>query len=92
MRYENALGQKDISAQISECCCKTQTAIHAEGEATRALIQENKIEALQQKINALELQSALCGVVRYPNAMVYNAGTSPFCCNNNCSGGSFSAF
>lgn len=86
LRYDNAIGQKELSAQIADCCCKTQTAIHAEGEATRALIQENKIEALQQKINALELQSALCGVVRYPTALTYTTSCNPFCnsgCGNN---------
>jgi hypothetical protein len=31
------------------------------------------------RIQSLELQQALCGVVRYPNAMTYTAGTSPFC-------------
>lgn len=79
LRYDNAIGQKDLSAQIAECCCKTQNAIHAEGEATRALIQENKIEALQQKIHALELQAALCGVVRYPTALTYTTSCNPFC-------------
>lgn len=48
-------------------------------------ISQNKIEALQGRINQLELQSAMCGVVRYPNAMTYNAGVSPFCnCGNYC--------
>ena len=79
LRYDNALGQKELSAQMAECCCKTQNAIHAEGEATRALIQENKIEALQQKIHALELQAALCGVVRYPTALTYTTSCNPFC-------------
>jgi hypothetical protein len=79
LRYDNVIGQKDLAAQIAECCCKTQTAIHAEGEATRALIQENKIEALQSKINALELQAAVGNVVRYPTTFAYSAGASPFC-------------
>lgn len=60
-------------------------AIQAEGNATRALIQENKIEALQGKVSQLEMQNALAGVVRYPMGWAYNAGTSPFCgCNNGC--------
>lgn len=47
-------------------------------------IAQNKIEALQGRVNQLELQAAMCGVVRYPNGMTYDAGTSPFCgCNNN---------
>lgn len=37
-------------------------------------IAQNKIDALQQKVTALELQNAMCGVVRYPSAATYNAG------------------
>jgi hypothetical protein len=59
--------------------CDITTAIHAEGEATRALIRENEIQALRDKVHALEQNAALCGVVRYPNAMTYSAGYSPFC-------------
>lgn len=46
-------------------------------------ISENKIEALQGRINQLELNNAVAGVVRYPTTFSYNAGTSPFCggCN-----------
>lgn len=59
-------------------------AIQADGNATRAMLQENKIEALQQQVNQLELQNALAGVVRYPNGFMYNAGVNPFCgCGNN---------
>ena len=42
-------------------------------------ISQNKIEALQGRINQLELQNAVSGVVRYPSAATYNAGGSPFC-------------
>lgn len=88
MRYENAIGQKDLSSQISNCCCSTKEAIHAEGEATRALIQQNKIEALQQRINNLELQNATSNIVRYPTSMSYSYNANPFCntgcgCNTN---------
>lgn len=48
-------------------------------------LNQNKVEALQNRVNQLELQSAMCGVVRYPNSMAYNAGCSPFCnCGNVC--------
>jgi hypothetical protein len=70
---------RSLQTQIANCCCETQKAIHAEGEATRALIQQNKIEALQQKINALELANATSNVVRYPTTYAYSAGPSPFC-------------
>ena len=42
-------------------------------------ISQNKIEALQGRINQLELQNAVSGVVRYPSSATYNAGGSPFC-------------
>lgn len=49
------------------------------------VLAQNKIEALQGRINQLELQSAMCNVVRYPNSWTYNAGSSPFCnCGNGC--------
>jgi len=64
----------------------TAAAIHSEGEATRAMLQQNKIESLQAQVNQLSMQQQLCGVVRYPNAMTYSAGTSPFC---NCGCNSF---
>jgi hypothetical protein len=79
LRYDNAIGQKDLMAQIAACCCETKGLIQAESAATRALIQENKIEALRDKVSALELQGALCGVVKYPTTFSYNAGPSPFC-------------
>lgn len=73
---------------LADKICGLNTAIHAEGEATRSMIQQNKIESLQQRINQLETQNAMCGVVRYPMASTYNAGANPFCnCGNGC--GSF---
>ena len=47
------------------------------------VISQNKIEALQGKVNQLELQNAMSGVVKFPNSWTYNAGSGPFCgCNN----------
>lgn len=43
----------------------------------------NRMADMQNQINQLQLQSALCGVVRYPNSFTYNAGANPFCgCNH----------
>ena len=85
LRYENAIGQKELSAQIADCCCKTQKAIADEGAATRALIQENKIETLRDKVQALELQAAMFGTVKYPNSFTYATNCNPFCFNS-CNG------
>ena len=40
---------------------------------------EDKIESLQNQINALNLQNAVAGVVRYPTATTYTSGSNPFC-------------
>jgi hypothetical protein len=40
---------------------------------------QNKIEALQGRINQLELQAATASTVKYPTSMAYSAGYSPFC-------------
>ena len=45
----------------------------------------NRMADMQNEINGLQLQNAMAGVVRYPNAWTYNAGMSPFCgCNYGC--------
>lgn len=38
----------------------------------------NRMADMQNQINQLQLQSAMCGVVRYPNASTYCAGNSLF--------------
>lgn len=49
-RYTTQLGFQASQAQMSECCCDIKTAIHAEGEATRALIQSNTIQELRDRL------------------------------------------
>lgn len=78
-----------LSAQMASCCCDLKSAIHAEGEATRNMIQQDKIEALQSQINQLNLQNALCNVVRYPNATTYATTCNPFFSYNGCCNGSY---
>lgn len=61
-------------------------AILLDGQKTRDLITENKIEAMQNKINQLETQLANYGNVKYPTAMTYSYNANPFCgcgCNGN---------
>ena len=61
----------------------TNANIVAQAQAIKDMFQQDKFEAMQNRINQLELQNALAGVVRYPNGWTYNAGNSPFCggCN-----------
>lgn len=67
-RYDALKNTNDINAVTIE---QTQKILDA--------MAQNKIEALQGRVNQLELQNAVAGVVRYPSSATYNAGGSPFC-------------
>ena len=61
---------------------QTNANITAQIQSVKDMISQNKIEDLQSKVSALELQAATSNVLRYPNSWTYNAGMSPFCgCN-----------
>lgn len=82
---DNRLATANLSAQMDRQTCDITTAIHAEGEATRALMQANELQALRDKVASLEMDNRMCGVVRYPDGLTYSAGSSPFCgCNSGC--------
>ena len=72
-RYDGAMNTASINAVTT---AQTQKILD--------VLAQNKIEALQGRVNQLELQNATCGMVRYPMSTVYSAGGSPFC---NCGGG-----
>jgi hypothetical protein len=73
-RYDALKNTNDINAVTIGQTQKILDAITA-----------NQMEALRGRIGQLELQQSLSNVVRYPNSMAYNAGTSPFCnCNTGC--------
>lgn len=91
-RYDAALNTANLNAGLAqsryEAAMNTAAitqAIQQDGAATRQMLQENKIEALQQKVNDLNLQAQLAGVIRYPMSTAYNAGYNPFCnCGTGC--------
>jgi hypothetical protein len=72
VNYNNAMNTASINANTT---AQTQKILDA--------IAGNRMADMQNQINQLQLAQALNGVVRYPNGMTYNAGTSPFC---NCGG------
>ena len=60
-RYTNQLGFQNLGQQMAQCCCDLRSegfkntcdilnAIHADGEATRALINQNTIQDLRDKL------------------------------------------
>lgn len=61
-----------------------QQAVREEGAATRAMIQQDKYEALERKYNDLNTAFQMKDVVRYPTFTAYSAGFNPFC---NCGSG-----
>lgn len=71
------------SRGIQDKLYEAMTAAHAEGEATRALIQQNKIDTLQNQVNELRTSQMLCGV---PKINPYLYGVYPYNtgCNRNC--------
>ena len=77
VNYNGAINTAAINANTTE---QTQKILDA--------ISSNRMADMQNQINQLQLQSALCGVVRYPNSTTYTAGFGPFynqsCCNNGC--------
>lgn len=60
----------------------TNANFTAQIQSVKDIISGNRMADMQSQINDLQLQNAMAGVVRYPNAWTYNAGISPFCgCN-----------
>ena len=67
-RYETAMNTANINANTT---AQTQRILDA--------IAQDKIEALQNQVNQLQLAQAVAGVVRYPMATTYSSGCNPFC-------------
>ena len=68
VNYANAMNTASINATSTANAQKILDALA-----------QNKIDDLQSKVSALELQNAVSNVVRYPSSWTYNAGASPFC-------------
>ena len=67
-RYDAAMNTASINANTT---AQTQRILDA--------LAQDKIESLQNKVNQLELQQAVAGVVRYPMQTTYTSGCNPFC-------------
>lgn len=67
VRYDAAMNTKEL---LASNCAQTQKILDA--------ITGNRMADMQNQINALQLQAALCGVMRYPQATTYTAGPAPY--------------
>lgn len=105
--YNSLLQSKDLSAQLSNCCCENRlaicnqtntlaNAIHSEGEATRSMIQADKIDQLRDQVyttnlalNNANLANQIINSVRpfptpsYPVSSPYMSLYNPY---NGCGG------
>lgn len=75
VKYEGAMNTAAINANID--------SKFAQFEKTQL---QQTIASQAAQIQQLQLNAAMCGVVRYPIATTYNAGAMPFY-NNSCCGG-----
>ena len=71
--------------------CSTQRAIDGVNyniqNSTQQILQKldaDRISELESKIQSLEMQNAMAGVVRYPNATTFCSGNNPFATNCGC--------
>lgn len=73
--------QRAIDSVNYNGAINTGNIIQAQERGTQKILDAicgNRMADMQNQINQLQLQAALCGVVRYPNAVTYGAGPSPF--------------
>ena len=74
----------NVAGQMQQCCCETLRSIDGVNYNTTVQIQKvldaiagNRIADMQSQINALQLQAAMSGVMRFPSAWTYNGGVFP---------------
>lgn len=72
-RYLAAQNTAEINANVTT---QTQKILDA--------LAQNKIESLQAQVSKLQLDQALCNVVRYPTTNVYATSCNPFAGFNGC--------
>ena len=80
-----------LNNSIKDCCCETRLGIAGldakidqQTGVFTAMIKDLENSRLKERINSLELKDAMCGVIRYPQAMTYSTPCNPFC---GCGGG-----
>ena len=70
-----AIMQTDYNGAIRDAA--TNANFTAQIQSVKDMIAQDKIEALQAQVSNLQLQQAMCGVMRYPTTWAYNAGVFP---------------
>lgn len=73
-----------VRFDMSNYHADTNAVITAQTQKILDAISGNRMADMQSRINQLELQSQLCGIVRYPTSMTYATNCNPFFGNNGC--------
>lgn len=82
---ENQKNVDSVRFDMANYAAQTNANTTAQIQKVLDVLAQNKIETLQGRVNQLELQNAVSGVVRYPMQTTYTSGANPFCnCNCNC--------
>ena len=76
-----------ITFEMANYAAGTNAAVAAMGQKILDKMAADREASLQARVNQLELQQAMCGVIKYPMSSAYAAGSpffgcSPSCCTN----------
>lgn len=63
-----------VKFDMANYAAATNANVTAQVQSIKDMLNADKIAAQQARIQQLELNQALCGVVRYPTSVTYNAG------------------
>lgn len=76
---EQRVSLANTNAHIDQATSLINANITAQTQKVLDKLAEDKISSLQGRIQQLELERAVCGVVRYPTSMTYAYNANPFC-------------
>ena len=69
----------ETNAQIAQSKYDTSMQMAQMEQRIMSKMDANEIQGLRDQLNAVQLQQAVSGVVRYPMSSTYSAGYNPFC-------------
>lgn len=76
---ENQKNVDSVRFDMSNYAAQLNANIDAKFAALEKNQLEQRLAEQAAQINKLQMDQALCGVVRYPNQFTYSAPTNPFC-------------
>lgn len=81
---QNQLATQSVKFDMANYAAGTNAAIAEHTQKVLDAISGNRMADMQNQINQLQLQAALCGVIRYPTATTYAVPSTCFGTCNTC--------